>query len=357
MFPYALRSNLKSTQASTLRDKLLFGLDDIALREINEKLNNAKESPNGFSVKLMKAGKDLPPLLGKWKLEGQRLHFMHLFPLRPASDYSVLLTLPQKAVELTFSTPEMAEPAPPAKVEQVYPTADELPQNLLRMYIQFSQPMSRGEAYQNIVLLDRHGQVVENPFLPLPQELWDPGQRRFALLFDPGRIKQGLVPHDEMGPPLLPNETYTLVIKKSWHDSHGRELTEEFRKEFSVIEPWTDQLDETKWTIEAPSLNSRDPLTVRFDRLMNFGMLFGSLRVQQAGERIEGEIHIDNEESAWSFTPSANWNLGEYELVIDSDLEDVAGNRLSRPFEVDLISGETPQQREKVIRLPFKVEQ
>ena len=49
-----------------------------------------------------------------------------------------------------------------------------LPANELKLYIYFSAPMSRGEAWKHIHLLDDAGKPVPLAFLELDQELWDP---------------------------------------------------------------------------------------------------------------------------------------------------------------------------------------
>ena len=42
--------------------------------------------------------------------------------------------------------------------------------------------------------------------------------------------------------------------------------------------------------------------------------------------------------SIWSFVPEKPWAAGRYSLVIDTTLEDLAGNSIGRPFEVDLFN-------------------
>src|SRR5262249_56091734 len=102
------------------------------------------------------------------------------------------------ADEKTFLLPKPE--TVPTVVEHVYPSRKELPENLLRFYFHFSAPMSRGDVYQYIRLLDAAGKPIEAPFLELEQELWDESGRRFTLLIDPGRIKRGLKPREEGGP-------------------------------------------------------------------------------------------------------------------------------------------------------------
>ena len=41
-------------------------------------------------------------------------------------------------------------------------------------------------------------------------------------------------------------------------------------------------------------------------------------------------------ERRWLFTPKTAWQSGEYKLVAQTLLEDLAGNGIGRPFEVDI---------------------
>ncbi|NIP93248.1 MAG: hypothetical protein GWO24_07240, partial [Akkermansiaceae bacterium] len=88
-----------------------------------------------------------------------------------------------------------ARPGPRTTVTHVAPGADVLPFNLLKFYLHFSAPMTRGRAYQHITLRHHDGQPVADPFLELPEELWNPEMTRLTILLDPGRIKRGLLPN------------------------------------------------------------------------------------------------------------------------------------------------------------------
>src|SRR5262249_18400476 len=123
-------------------------------------------------------------------------------------------------------------PGPPTKVAQVYPTADVLPENLLRLYLHFTAPMRRGGAYDCGRIPPGAGKEVVTPFLTLGEELWDPSGRRLTLLLDPGRVKQGLKPREELGPVLEAGKKYTLVIDGRWRDAEGQPLGQDFRKSF-----------------------------------------------------------------------------------------------------------------------------
>jgi hypothetical protein len=70
---------------------------------------------------------------------------------------------------------------------------------------------------------------------------------------------------------------------------------------------------------------------------------------------VSGKIAIRNQETEWRFTPDSPWKAGNYELAIDSDLEDICGNRLDRPFDVDLRAPAATQTAVRVKTLRFRV--
>ncbi len=50
---------------------------------------------------------------------------------------------------------------------------------------------------------------------------------------------------------------------------------------------------------------------------------------------VEGEIDLMNNETRWVFRPNEIWKSGRRTIRIDGILEDLAGNRLYRLFDVD----------------------
>jgi hypothetical protein len=119
-------------------------------------------------------------------------------------------------------------------VEAGYPTSDVLPENALKLYVFFSAPMQRSDSWKYVSLLREDGSKVQGPFLELDHELWDNEQRRFTVLFDPGRIKRGLASLAEAGPALEARHRYLLVIHREWRDGRGAPLVADFRKSFRV---------------------------------------------------------------------------------------------------------------------------
>ena len=57
----------------------------------------------------------------------------------------------------------------------------------------------------------------------------------------------------------------------------------------------------------------------------------------------------------WRFTPVSPWRTGTYRLVVGTELEDVAGNSVARPFEVDVTGPISGRVTTKTVALPFRI--
>ena len=299
------------------------------------------------------------PMLGEYSLTENTLRFEPRFPLRRGLTYSMTLRMPEQKAPLVtrqFRIPA-GEPMPPAEVAQVYPSRSALPENLLKFYLHFSAPMARGDAYQHLRLLDLNGKPIDLPFLELGEELWNDTGMRLTVFFDPGRIKRGLKPREEEGPVLEEGKSYTLVVLQNWRDASGRPLKTEFRKRFRVMAPDERQPDIKRWRITAPKPGTTERLSVEFDEPLDHAMLHRVLQVRDsAGEQIPGEVFVDREETRWQFRPKQPWRKGAYRLVADATLEDLAGNSLGRPFEIDVFHPIERSVAQETMEAAFEVE-
>lgn len=293
-------------------------------------------------------------MLGKVYLKDDRLVLAPRFPLEAGLTYEITLE-PNFATVERFSIPKRKQ-TNPTLVRQVYPSADALPENLLKFYVQFSGPMSRGEAYQRVKLLNGDGTPIELPFLELGEELWNATNTRLTLLFDPGRIKQGVTPREEVGPVLEAGKTYTLVVEPGWTDADGIALNEGFQKQFSAIEPDHVQPSLEKWQIEAPAAGDKAPLTITFEEPLDYAMLQHVLQVQNAmGQEILGQVAVDEQETRWRFTPDEPWQPGSYQIIVETNLEDRAGNSIAKPFEIDVFEKVEPIVDVETKTIPFEI--
>jgi hypothetical protein len=298
---------------------------------------------------------DVPPLIGTYAIEQGLLVFRPRYPVAPGVRYRAVFDGPgaRPPVEKVFDGP--ARPTmPSAHVERVYPSAGVLPSNQLRVYIYFSAPMSQGEAERRIHLLDANGKVLPAVFLP-GQELWDPNNRRLTMTFDPGRIKRDLISNRSMGPPIVEGRRYTLVIDADWRDANGLPMTETFKKAFRGGPAVRQPPDPKTWKVAAPVADSLGALVVSFDRPMNYALLQRMLKVAGPRGDVAGVIGVAREESEWRFTPRASWAAGSYKLIIDTSLEDLAGNKIGQPFDIDVFDHVTERITTTQTSLAFEI--
>lgn len=340
------------------------GLDGPTIRQLEA---GPIEEEVAAKLLVVRVGDDqtLPPVLGGIGYEDGRVLFEPTFPFRPGVGYTVRWSpaaLGGAVAEDPVVTKVVEIPAPEVKpttvVERVDPPGEVLPENLLRVYVYFSAPMSRGRSYRHLHLVDENGDEVEEGFLELGEELWDGEGRRFTLLFDPGRIKRELRPREELGPALADGGKYTLVVDADWKDAKGVSLVEAYRRSFRVGPPDTTPPAVERWTIEPPAADSEAALVVRFDESLDRAMLARMITVASTpGKAVPGEVTVADDGKSWEFLPDEMWETGDYELVVDGRLEDLAGNGIGRPFEVR-IDGEPPEENRDIpfARRAFRIE-
>lgn len=320
--------------AATLLASLVVGAQTVSFEN---GLITAGPAAPGDSLQVYVEGvADAPSLLGITSATANGLRFEPRYPLEPGMRYRIELRQAGAPPMIKIIEIPAENRGAPTRLEAIYPSSDQLPENLLRVYLHFSAPMSRGEAYSHISLLDdATGAVVELPFLELEQELWDPAGRRLTVLFDPGRIKRGLVPNVEAGLPLVPGRSYRLVISADWLDAQARPLDRGFEKRFSVTESDFNSPAPAAWQIEAPAAGTREPVVVSLVDPVDQALGLRLIDVLAGGQKVvSGEPALDDRETRWSFTPVKNWHAGLYRLRVEGTLEDPSGNSILRPFEV-----------------------
>ena len=300
---------------------------------------------------------DVPPLLGSYAVENGSLIFLPQFPITAGVKYrAVFHPSGVPKIERTFDGPPR-DMTPIARVERVYPSDDVIPSNELRLYVYFSTPMSRGEAARYIHILDGKGKPLQGRqalFLP-GQELWDPQFQRLTMTFDPGRIKRGLTSNATIGPPIEEGKSYTLVIDREWPDARGVAMVEVFRKDFRGGPAQRTPPDPQHWQIQTPAGGSTGPLVVEFPTAMNYPLLQRMIQVLSVTGSMNGTISVEKHETEWRFTPRQSWKPGVYQLVVDSALEDLAGNKIGQPFDIDTFDRVTEHIATKTVKVPFRI--
>ena len=292
---------------------------------------------------------------GRYTIEDDYLVFAPYFPFEKEMTYVVRTKNADVDSNYSYQSFQVGkkQPVDEAKVVSIYPSANELPENLLRFYLYFNTPMKKGQALNYIQLIDSAGNIDNHAFMEFKQELWSADGKRLTVLFDPGRIKRGVSTNMELGPALLEGKRYKLSISSTWQDVYGQELSVTTAKEFVVGNAYRQHIKVNELEIKKPEANSDDILSIHFDRIIDHALVQSMLRIEDENKNlIDGYWETSEEEKTVQFIPQMTWKKGTYRIIMDSSMEDVAGNNLNNLL--DQKTGELNSNIQQIIR-PFTI--
>ena len=311
-------------------------------------------------------------MLGSYAVVGRVVRFKPRFPLERGVEYRAVFHWPATPgvqgngirLSQSFVIPAAAA-GPSTRVMAIFPSSAELPENVLRFYVQFSAPMSQGNSYGYVHLRDDKGVEIDRPFLELPQELWSPDGTRLTLALR-----------------AWPHQARPCAANGRGHDSDGRpQLHAHDRREMARCRRAACSRNRPAnrsarsrpmppGPIPAPGKSNRRPP----DRVTRSWSAFPSRSTGPcwnaccAFARLVREecrqprtmnspvpSKSSTEETRWSFTPQRRWSAGRYALVVSTILEDRAGNSIRLPFEVDLNRPQPAKPSSAVVQIEFTV--
>jgi hypothetical protein len=288
------------------------------------------------------------PVLGEYAIISEvEVIFVPLVPFTRGLTYEI-----KQADELiaTITIPQSGRQFPTGLLN-IYPSADTVPENLLKFYLEFSKPMQEGHALENIFVIKNDKDTIPDVFLDLLPELWNKERTVLTLWLDPGRIKQDLQPNKKMGAPLEQGNHYKLIIGRGWRDAEGNNLVAPVYKEFFVGSRDNKIPNYNAWEIQSPKAGATDPLKIFLHEPLDYYLLKNGVHItDSAGNEIAGTLLIHEKETILVFAPATGWKVGNYVVEIESRLEDPAGNNLNRPFDRDISKKDTAKAKEVYTR-------
>ena len=294
-------------------------------------LFKSEEDAKDFSVCLI--NKSNVPILGSFSKKDGFTIFTPAIPF--SNGHEFIIVHKGKHIAQFWVDAKVVKEVPELLV--TYPRNDTVPVNILKMHLVFSRPMQYvGNPLDFITVFDKTENIEVYPFLDLKAELWNKNHTRLTLWFDPGRIKTDLIPNKEKGLPLKQNHTYTITIDKYWKSANGVSLAQSYSKTIHVIGKDVKSPDLNTWSISSPKKNTKSPLKINFNEALDPILALESIKLFRGDIPLSGNLKFSNTDDAILFEPSDFWKVGDYQLLVNPILEDLAGNNLLHLFDSDL---------------------
>ena len=145
----------------------------------------------------------------------------------------------------------------------------------------------------------------------MERELWDLERRRLTLLLDPGRIKRGLVLNKESGCPLIEGVRIVVSVNVNFREAAGRRLWAGTELRYEIGPPPRVRVNLADWRCHWPAAGSTNPLTIDFDRPLDYELLEHSLWVTNAsGVALPGKVSVGPADRSWRFETESPWGRG-----------------------------------------------
>lgn len=292
-----------------------------------------------FGVRNTDSG-DFTPVLGSYERTHRTLTFTPEFPLLPNQSYLAINLITDESTSYRWQK-SLGDP-PTVKI---FPHLAVLPANHLKFYLYFSTPMRQEAPWEHFQLLDlTTGDYVPRPFRHT--ELWNQDGDRLTLWFHPGRQKTGVNLNLEIGPILDPGHKYQLQLDRKWQSLSGAPIGKDITIRFTAGPADHSQPDPERWDMEIPQVNTTTALILRFGEPLDHALLNNrSIEVFLGDSLLESNHEVLQNGHGLRITPLHPWAEGSYTLQINPRLEDLAGNSIERPFEVDLNNKNADQSK------------
>lgn len=331
-----------------------------------EQVEYANEKPVGVTfetrmdvenLRVFVGNESQTSVIGVIVSEKDKHHFTPVVPFTPGQTYTI-----RKMDTVVLASFTIARTANGQKAEllAIHPKLDTVPENLLKMYFEFAQPMQpAGNALDFISVINETDGTKTAPFLRLESELWNKERTLLTLWLDPGRIKTDLIPNREKGLPLTIGKKYSIHIDSSWKSIDGLPLKQRYIKKIHVGPRDDTKPNTDRWRLVLQDEDSVQGLHIDFGEPMDAFLAKETIRIYDLNDaQIKGKFSLSENESILRFVPDTQFQIPEIEIRIESRLEDLAGNNLNRLFDTPIstkVSQNNDSKEVHTIRLRLKL--
>jgi hypothetical protein len=107
--------------------------------------------------------------------------------------------------------------------------------------------------------------------------------------------------------------------------------------------------------VTAPASGTTNSLVVDFQGPMNYSLLLKTMQVMQGRGNVPGKVALDHHEAEWRLTPDSRWQAGNCQLVVDTGIEDLAGNHIGAAFVIDIFEAVSKTIERRSVTIPFRI--
>lgn len=273
------------------------------------------------------------PVAGRLVARTGRQRFVPTFPFSPGLTYEVR----RGGCRARFSVAPLDAAAP--VLTAVHPRSRVLPENILRFYLTFSEPMADGFALDHVRLRRSGGEDLTDVFFEPRNELWSRDRRRLTLLVDPGRVKTGLRAHRALGRAFAAGETYELRVAPGWPSLAGSALAEPVVHRFTAGPEDRERIEPARWRL---GWASDRRIHVELGEPVDHRSVERFLRIVGPDDRaLPGTWSLSEDDATATWAPrDPGAVVDDLRLVADRRFEDVAGNNVQVAFDHRVGEGE-----------------
>jgi hypothetical protein len=229
---------------------------------------------------------------------------------------------------------------------QVFPSANEIPANLLRFHLRFDDAPDVFDISTAIRLVDAYDVVVDHVFLDLNEGLWSADGLTLTLMLHPGRIKSGLIANHTLGNALHEQDQYELQIRSEhlcnlYYVDTGSPANAKNEwisiKRFTAIAAVDQAIDVNSLSFKTPKAHSLNSISITFPWNIDVLSAENCVGLSTALDLpVDVQIELGEAEKTIRFIPRHPWAKGPVKVHFSSEFEDVSGNRLSNAFAKDM---------------------
>lgn len=288
-------------------------------------------------------------ILGSFYSDKKTKTFTPIIPFTNGETYAIKKN---KSIVLSFAIKSKVKTEAP-QLLNIYPTVNEVPENLLKMYFEFSKPMQEvGSTLDFIQVFNKTTNKKVDIFLELETELWNKSHTILTLWLDPGRIKKDLIPNKEKGLPIVKGHEYEIKINALFRDANGSNLDKDYLKTFTVIEADKNKPSIDNWNV-ITSIATNHDIKIEFNEPLDAILLQETIKIYDVSNNvIDAKMMLSNNQKSIELKHTNGLKGGKYKVRIESRLEDLAGNNLNRLFDEDLQSNK-PKDTSAIKEISF----